>query len=127
MRQAVETSHASKGDGPYAQAIVSRGLVYVSGQGPLDRDGRIVGNTIEEQAKLTLDNVRLILQAAGCSMDNVTKVNVILADMADFERFNAVYRGYFASPYPARTCFGGQLDGILVEIDVVAALPEGKG
>ncbi|MDR6550422.1 Rid family hydrolase [Paenibacillus qinlingensis] len=127
MRKPVVTDTASKGDGPYSQAIISRGHVHVSGQGPLDLEGRIIGVSIEEQAEKTLDNVRLILEAAGSSLDDVVKVNVILSDMADFERFNAVYRSVFSAPYPARTCFGGQIDGILVEIDVVAELAEGKG
>jgi 2-iminobutanoate/2-iminopropanoate deaminase len=127
MRKPVVTLDASKGDGPYSQAIVSRGHVYLSGQGPLDLDDRIVGDSIEEQAEKTLENVRNILEAAGCSLDDVVKVNVILADMSYFERFNAVYRSVFSPPYPARTCFGGQLDGILVEIDVVAELPEMEG
>jgi 2-iminobutanoate/2-iminopropanoate deaminase len=126
MRKAVTAQGVSPGDGPYSQGIVGRELVFVSGQGPLDREGAVRGETIEEQARLTLDNVRGILEAAGCTMDDVLKVNVILADMAHFERFNAVYRTYFREPMPARTCFGGALDGILVEIDAIAQLPEGR-
>jgi 2-iminobutanoate/2-iminopropanoate deaminase len=127
MRKAVFTKDASSGDGPYSQAVVAKGFVYVSGQGPLDLSGAVVGETIEEQAALTLDNVKGILEAAGCSMDDVVKVNVILSDMGHFNRFNAVYQTYFAEPMPARTCFGGVLDGILVEIDVVASIPEAEG
>ncbi|TNJ68377.1 RidA family protein [Paenibacillus hemerocallicola] len=120
MRKAVRTSEASAGDGPYSQAIVSGGFVFVSGQGPLDLEGRVVGDTIEEQTALTLSNIERILQAAGCSMDDVVKVNVILADISEFSRFNAVYRTYFQEPMPARTCFEGGLDQIRVEIDVIA-------
>ena len=122
MRNAIFTRNASPGDGPYSQAIRSNGFVFVSGQGPLDRNGQVVGATIEEQAERTLENVRAILEAAGCTMDDVVKVNVILADMGHFERFNSVYRTFFKEPMPARTCFGGTLDGILVEIDVIARL-----
>ncbi|WP_202916172.1 RidA family protein [Paenibacillus mesophilus] len=120
MRKAVRTSEASAGDGPYSQAIVSGGFVFVSGQGPLDVEGRVVGNTIEEQTEFTLRNIEMILAAAGCTMDDVVKVNVILADIQDFSRFNAVYRTHFQEPMPARTCFEGGLDQILVEIDVIA-------
>ena len=120
MRKAISTEEASPGDGPYSQAIVSGGFVFVSGQGPLDRGGKIAGETIEEQTDLTLRNIRCILKAAGCSMDDVVKVNVILADINYFERFNGVYRTHFSEPMPARTCFAGILDGIRVEIDVIA-------
>ena len=123
MRHAIRTQDASPGDGPYSQAIVSGGFVFVSGQGPLDLEGKTVGNTIEEQTEYTLLNVKRILEAAGCTMDDVVKANVILADIGDFERFNAVYKTFFSEPMPARTCFGGVLDGILVEIDVIAKLP----
>ncbi|WNQ12356.1 RidA family protein [Paenibacillus aurantius] len=124
MRQAIFTKDASPGDGPYSQAIVSKGFLFVSGQGPINPQGYVTGETIEEQARLTLDNIVTILQAAHCSMDHVVKVNVILSDMSHFGRFNEVYKEYFEAPMPARTCFGGELDGILVEIDVIAALPE---
>ncbi|MDF2723838.1 MAG: reactive intermediate/imine deaminase [Paenibacillus sp.] len=120
MRIAIRTGEASAGDGPYSQAIVSGGFLFVSGQGPLDLEGRIVGTTIEEQTEHTLDNISGILAAAGCSMDDVVKVNVILADIRDFSKFNVVYRTRFNEPMPSRTCYGGSLDGILVEIDVIA-------
>jgi 2-iminobutanoate/2-iminopropanoate deaminase len=120
MRKAVRTGEAYAGDGPYSQAIVSGGFVFVSGQGPLDLEGRVVGDTIEEQTDLTLRNIERILESAECSMDDVVKVNVILADINDFTRFNAVYRTHFQEPMPARTCFEGGLDQILVEIDVIA-------
>lgn len=122
MRKAVRTSEASAGDGPYSQAIVSGGFVFVSGQGPLDLEGRVTGDTIEEQTALTLANIERILRAAGCSMDDVVKVNVILANISEFSRFNDVYRTYFQEPMPARTCFEGGLDQIKVEIDAIAKL-----
>ncbi len=127
MRKAVFAEKASKGEGPYSQAIVSRGFLYISGQGPLDPEtDAIVGTTIEEQAELTLQNIQYILEAAGCSLDDVVKVGVFLADMADFERFNLVYRRFFASPMPARTCVEAGLGGILVEIDAIAEMPDAR-
>lgn len=124
MRTAVTTPDASPGDGPYSQAIVSGGFVFVSGQGPMDGSGAIVGTNIEEQTERTLTNIKNILEAAGCTMEDVVKSNVILADINDFSRFNGVYRTFFQEPMPARTCFAGGLDHILVEIDVIAKLPE---
>ncbi|WP_249730662.1 RidA family protein [Paenibacillus sp. J2TS4] len=125
MRDAVRSDKASKGDGPYSQGIVSGGFVFVSGQGPLDSvTGAVLGQTVEEQTEYTLQNIIHILEAAGCSMNDVVKVNVILSDLQNFAAFNEVYRRHFSEPMPARTCFGGQLDGILVEIDVIAKIPE---
>ncbi len=124
MRTAIRTSDASPGDGPYSQGVIAGDFVYVSGQGPLaPGTGEIVGDTIEEQARLTMDNIRNILQAAGCTMEDVVKVNVYLADMSHFERFNSVYTSFFDQPMPARTCVESGLDNILVEIDAIAYLP----
>lgn len=128
MRQAVYAGKASKGEGPYSQAITANGFVFVSGQGPLDPEtDEVVGGTLEEQAELTLENVRNILEAAGCSMDDVVKVSVYLASMGDFDRFNAVYRKFFSAPLPARTCVEAGLGDILVEIDAIAAIPGNGG
>ncbi|MFC5402776.1 Rid family detoxifying hydrolase [Cohnella soli] len=125
MREAVNAAKASKGEGPYSQAIAANGFVFVSGQGPLDPEtDKVVEGTIEEQAVLTLNNVKAILEAAGCKMNDVVKVGVFLADMKDFDRFNAVYRTFFDRPLPARTCVEAGLGDILVEIDAIAAIPE---
>ncbi|MEF3302008.1 RidA family protein [Paenibacillus sp. GYB003] len=126
MRRAIRTREAFAGDGPYSQAVLSGGFVFVSGQGPLDLHGNVVGETIEEQTGLTLRNIERILAAAGCTMDDVVKVNVILRHIGDFDKFNDVYRTYFREPMPARTCYEGGLDGILVEIDAIAEAPNGK-
>lgn len=125
MRKAVFAGKASKGEGPYSQAIISRGYIYVSGQGPLDPEtDEIVGTTIEAQAELTLLNIRNILEAAHSSMDEVIKVNVYLANMHDFDRFNEVYKRFFNAPFPARTCIEAGLGEIWVEIDAIAEIPE---
>ena len=126
MREAVTTGKSSKGDGPYSQGIIANGFVFVSGQGPLDpKTGAVIGDTIEQQAELTLENVRNIVEAAGSTMDDVVKVTVYLANMRDFNAFNEVYKRFFNRPYPARTCVGAELDDILVEIDAVAKIPQG--
>lgn len=124
MREVVETLNASKGDGPYSQAVTSGGFLYISGQGPLDpQTGEILGTEIEEQTLSTMKNILHILNAAHCTSDHVVKVTVILSDMRLFERFNTIYKTFFEYPYPARTCFSGGLGDILVEIDIIAQLP----
>lgn len=125
MRKAVVTNKSSAGDGPYSQAILSGGFAFVSGQGPLDpRSGEIVGKSITEQTQLTMENIRNIVEAAGCTMDDVVKINVFLAKMSDFQAFNKVYEHFFGRPMPARSCVEAGLGGILVEIDAIAKLPD---
>ncbi|NIK78702.1 2-iminobutanoate/2-iminopropanoate deaminase [Paenibacillus castaneae] len=124
MRIAIRTSNASSGNGPYSQGIIAGDFVYVSGQGPLDPEtGQIIGETIEEQTELTMSNIKNIIEAAGCTMDNVVKVTVFLADLDHFDRFNSVYTSFFNQPMPARTCVEVGLGNILVEIDAIALLP----
>ncbi|MFC5651100.1 RidA family protein [Paenibacillus solisilvae] len=121
MRNPVVAPRASKGSGPYSQGILAGGFVFVSGQGPLHPEtGEIIGESIEEQADLTLQNIEHIVEAAGSSLDDVVKVTVYLADMSDFDQFNEVYKRYFSAPMPARTCVQAGLDNILVEIDAIA-------
>lgn len=123
-KQAVRTDSAPRPVGPYSQAVRSGDLVFVAGQGPLDpATGTVVGQSIEEQTARVMDNIKAILAAAGCAMDDVLKSTVHLANLADFSRFNAVYGSYFAEPFPARTTVGSTLPNILVEIDVVARIP----
>jgi len=112
--------------GPYSPALrIAPGpTVAISGQGPLDDAGNIIGATIEEQTVLTLENCRRQLEAAGASLRDVYKVMVYLSDMDEWARFNEIYRQYFAPPYPVRTAIGCRLwGGIKVELDMVARLP----
>ena len=120
-------SSQHKTAGPYSPVLtVSAGtLVAISGQGPIDEDGRVVGDTIEDQARLTLANCLRQLNAAGAGFEDVFKVTVYLKDMADWERFNAVYRECFREPFPARPAIQAvPWGGILVEIEMLAAPAE---
>ena len=124
-RKAFQTDKAAVTGGPYSQAIIHQGLIYVSGQGPVDPEtNKLKSGTIEEEAELTLENLRIILEEAGSSLDRVLKVTVFLIDMEEFGRFNEVYRRYFKKDLPARTCIqAGKLPGAFrVEIDAIAAL-----
>ena len=95
-------------------------LVFVSGQVPFDADRRLVSDAFDDQARQAFDNLGRCLAAAGCSFDDVQKVNAYLADLGDFEAFNRIYGEYFGEPYPARTTVGARLLGFLVEIEAIA-------
>ena len=113
--------------GPYSPVLkISRDadLVLISGQAPLNLAGEVIGDTIEEQARVTLENCRTQLAAAGADFSNVFKVNVYLTDLADWPRFNVVYREIMPQPFPARTAIGcALLDTFQVEIEMWAAVP----
>ena len=107
--------------GPYTPALCVDPFVFVSGQGPLDPEThQVTGSTLEEQAELTLTNVKTLLAEAGCTMDDCVKVTVHLADMRHYDRFNRVYERFFRKPFPTRTLVQSGLLDILVEIDAIA-------
>jgi len=111
--------------GPYSQAVIHNGLLYLSGQVPVDREsGLIVRATIEEETDVVLNNIKIIVEEAGSSMEDVLKVTCYLADMDDFHRFNNVYKKYFRQDPPARTTLqAGRLPlDVQVEIDAIVAL-----
>ena len=92
--------------GPYSQAIEANGMVFTSGQIPLDpATGEISGTTIEEQTERVMQNLKFVLAQAGVGFDHVVKTTCFLADLADFTAFNAVYGKYFPENPPARSCF----------------------
>ena len=126
MRTTVTTKTGAPPQGPYSQAILAQGVhVYVSGQGPVDpATGQMRLGSFREQAELTFRNIGAILEAAGASWGDVVKVNVHLADLANFAELNEVYRQFFAEPYPARTTVQSGLNRIAIEVDCIAALPE---
>ncbi len=115
-----------KPKGPYSQAVIHNGLLYISGQVPIDPEtGLIIRGTIEEETGAVLNNVRIIVEEAGASMKDVLKVTCYLADLDDFDRFNNVYKEYFRQDPPARTTLqAGRLPlNVKVEVDAIVALP----
>ena len=120
------TDKASEPKGPYSQAVIHNGVMYLSGQIPLDPEGEPVRGTIEEETSAALENIKVIIEEAGAALGDVLKVTCYLADMEDFKRFNEVYRNYFPENPPARvTIQAGRLPlDVQVEIDAVVALPE---
>lgn len=110
--------------GPYSPVleITCSKLIVISGQAPLDMEGNVIGTTIEEQTEVTLKNCLEQLSRAGCSFEDVFKVNVFLTDLDLWSRFNAVYEKYMPQPRPVRTAVGTQLlSSFLVEIEMWAA------
>ncbi|MBQ6594837.1 MAG: RidA family protein [Clostridia bacterium] len=122
----ISTNMAPAAIGPYSQGIVANGLVFASGQIPVDpATGAIAGEGIQVQAEQSCRNVEAVLTAAGASMENVVKTTCFLADMADFPAFNAVYEKHFVS-FPARSCVAVKAlpKGVLCEIEAIAVLSE---
>jgi len=118
VKRTFYTDKAPEPKGPYSQAVICRGLLYLSGQIPVDlTSGELVRATIEEETEAVLENIKLIVEEAGAKMDNVLKVTCYLADIEDFARFNSVYA--------ARTTIqAGKLPmEVQIEMDAIVALP----
>jgi 2-iminobutanoate/2-iminopropanoate deaminase len=123
----ISTPNAPQPAGHYAQAIVHNGLVYVSGQLPVDpATGEKRRGSIEEQATQVLENIAAILEAAGSGLDHVLKTTVYVSDIALWGRVNAVYAAFFGDHQPARAVVPTRdlHYGFQVEIEAVAAVPE---
>ncbi len=121
------SDRAPRPKGPYSQAVIHNGLLYISGQIPLEHEtGLIVRGTIEEETEAVLENLKIIVEDTGARMSDVLKVTCYLLDMDDFGRFNAVYKKYFPHRPPARTTIQAArlpLD-VQIEIDAIVALPK---
>ncbi len=118
----IETEKAPAAIGPYSQAIVSGGLVYTSGQIPINpATGAIEASTIEEQTRRAIQNLAAVLEAAGSGLDRVLKTTCFITDMGAFSSFNEVYASLFPAK-PARSCVevAKLPKGALVEIEAVA-------
>ena len=129
MKQIVATDEAPRAIGPYSQAVVAGGLVFSSGQIPLDpRTGEFVAGGIREQTEQVMRNLSAVLRAAGSGLERVLKATVYLADMADFAEMNEVYGSFFREEPPARsTVQAARLPrDARVEIDVIALAGKGK-
>lgn len=124
MRETIITEKAPKPAGAYSHAVIANGLVYVSGQGPIDPETGKIPDAFEEQIRQTFNNVQTILEAAGSSLTDVVKVNAYVTDLTRFQEFNQVYAEFFQQDPPARTTVGASLLGFLVEVDCVARLAE---
>jgi 2-iminobutanoate/2-iminopropanoate deaminase len=119
----ISTDEAPAAIGPYSQAVVSDGWIYVSGQIPLDpTSGELVGGDVAAQTDRVFRNLAAILEAAGASLDSVVKTTVFLSDMSNFGAMNEVYARYFSQHKPARATVqaAGLPKAVDVEIEAVA-------
>ena len=124
-KKCFQTEKAAVTGGPYSQAVIHGDLIYISGQVAVDPvTNKTKSGTIEEESELALENIRIILEEAGSSLDRVLKITVYLANIEEYDRFNQVYKRYFQKDRAARTCIqAGRLPmGFRVEIDAIAAL-----
>jgi 2-iminobutanoate/2-iminopropanoate deaminase len=118
----VETKEAPAAIGPYSQAIVANGIVYTSGQIPMDEKGVIVADDIINQTHQVMKNLFYVLEASGAHFNDVIKTTVFLADMDDFLKMNEVYSHYFGHHKPARSTVAVKTlpRGVLIEIECIA-------
>ena len=126
MKKVIATKQAPAAIGPYSQGIEASGrMIFVSGQIPINpATGNIEAETIEEQTRQSLTNIRHILEAAGAGMSDVVKTTVLLADIADFAAMNGVYAEFFKGDCPARAAFqvAAIPKGARVEIEAIAVV-----
>lgn len=123
MKKVISTTGAPAAIGPYSQAIEANGMLFVSGQLPVNAaTGKVAEGGISEQTRQSLENIKAILTEAGYGLENVVKTTCLLSDMANFKAFNEVYAQYFTSQAPARATFAvRELPlGVLVEIEAIA-------
>jgi 2-iminobutanoate/2-iminopropanoate deaminase len=120
MRQAILGTAVG---GPYSPAVVAEGrFVFVAGQGPL-RDGEYAPGSIEDETRLTLENLGALLETAGSAFQHVVRCGVWLVDLDDFSGMNSVYETFFPEPRPARATVRADLVVGKIEIDCIALVP----
>ncbi|NQW62116.1 MAG: RidA family protein [Deltaproteobacteria bacterium] len=122
----IQTADAPAAIGPYSQAIAAGGMLYVSGQIPLDPvSGALLEGDTAAQARLVLSNLEAILKAGGCTFADVVRSTIFLIDLGDFAAVNAVYSEKFTAPFPARVTIqvAALPRGSKVEIDAIALIP----
>lgn len=122
MKKVIHTPKAPAAIGPYSQAIEVNGMIYTSGQLPVNPATGEMPKDVEEQTEQSLKNVFAILEEAGVDSSNVIKTTVFIKNMNDFPRINKVYETFFKESYPARSCVevARLPKDALVEIEVVA-------
>jgi 2-iminobutanoate/2-iminopropanoate deaminase len=124
-RTPISTDAAPAAIGPYSQAIEHEGILYCSGQVPLDAGGQIVGETPAEQAAQCLRNLSAVAEAAGTALDQALRLTIYTTRLEDFAAINEAYAKFFGGDPPARAAVGVAAlpKDALVEIDAIVALP----
>ena len=121
-REVIATTKTPGAVGPYVQAITSNGMVYCSGQLGIDPTVGKMPETVEEQARCSMNNMGAILKEAGSDYSQIVKTTIFLTNMEDFAKVNEIYKSYFGDSYPARSCVQvAKLPlGGLVEVECIA-------
>lgn len=122
MKKVISTTAAPKAIGPYSQAIEAGGMIFLSGQLPIDPATGTMPEGIEAQTRQSFANIKAILAEAGCTVDHIVKTTVYLADMSLFAPMNEIYAQQFSGAFPARSAFAVKElpKQALVEIEVIA-------
>lgn len=122
MKKVISTTAAPKAIGPYSQAIEAGGMIFLSGQLPIDPATGTMPEGIEAQTRQSFANIKAILAEAGCTVDHIVKTTVYLVDMSLFAPMNEVYAQQFSGAFPARSAFAVKElpKQALVEIEVIA-------
>jgi 2-iminobutanoate/2-iminopropanoate deaminase len=123
MKKIISTEKAPKAIGPYSQAIEANGMLFISGQIPINPADGLIPDGIEAQTEQVMKNIESILNEAGYSFENVVKSTCLLSDMVNFKAMNEVYAKYYSVNPPARAAFAvkGLPLGALIEIETIAA------
>ncbi len=119
--RSISTDGAPSAIGPYSQAIECGDILFISGQIPVDPTTGTMPDTVSEQARRSLSNIRAIAEAAGYSMSDCVKLTIYLTDLSSFAEVNSVYAEFFEQPYPARSCIEVSAipKGAMLEIDAI--------
>jgi 2-iminobutanoate/2-iminopropanoate deaminase len=122
MKKIIHTENAPKAIGPYSQAIETNGMLFISGQIPVNPENGQIPETIEAQTEQVMKNIEAILKEAGYGFENVVKSTCLLSDMTNFKAMNEVYGKYYAVNPPARAAFAVKAlpMNVLVEIETIA-------
>jgi len=125
-KEIISTDKAPQAIGTYSQAVRHQGLVFLSGQIPLDPASMtVVSGGIENQIRRVFDNLAAVCAAAGGALDDIVKLTVFLTDMGDFPQVNTIMGQYFSAPYPARAVVqvAALPKGVNVEMDAILSIP----
>ena len=123
-KEIISTENAPQAIGPYSQAVKAGGLMFISGQIPLNPEtGDLVSGSIEDEANQVLQNIKSICEAAGHGMEDIVKITIFLTDLGNFATVNEVMKKHFSEPYPARATveISGLPLGVKVEIEAIVS------
>jgi reactive intermediate/imine deaminase len=123
-KEIISTENAPQAIGPYSQAVKAGGLMFISGQIPLNPEtGDLVSGSIEDEANQVLQNIKSICEAAGHGMEDIVKITIFLTDLGNFATVNEVMKKHFSEPYPARATveISGLPLGVNVDIEAIVS------